>query len=211
MNTKLFIFLLALGCFGACSSNPQKILPVLGQPEVTEKVVDGKTVYDSTEHKISDFSLYNQEGENITQATVEGKVYVADFFFTSCPTICPKVKANLKKVYKEYKDRDDFLLLSHSIDVKHDTIGRLAWYADKFNIDAKSWHLLTGKHADIYKLSPQYLIAALVDEGAPGGFDHSGAVALVDRHRRIRGMYDGTDPEKMEDLIKDIAILLAEK
>ena len=114
----------------------------------------------------------------------------------------------MKKVYEKYKDREDFLILSHSIDTKYDTVGRLAWYADKFNISSKSWHLLTGEKDAIYKMSTSYLIAALEDQEAPGGFDHSGAIALMDRQRRIRGMYDGTDPEAVERLIKDIQLLM---
>lgn len=183
-------------------------LPVLGFKTIVEKEVDGEKVIDSLEHIIPAFSFINQDGNAVTEATVDGKIYLVDFFFTSCPTICPKVKKNMKKIYEQYKDRSDFLILSHSIDTKYDTVGRLAWYANKFNISSDTWHLLTGEKEDIYKMSYQYYITALEAEDAPGGFDHSGAVALVDKKRRIRGMYDGTDPERMEALSRDIQLLI---
>ncbi len=204
-------------CFGslvfllfACGQ-PGPSLPVLGEKNIVKRMENGQEVYDSTDHVIPTFTFYNQAGAEVTEKTVDGKIYLADFFFTSCPTICPKVKANMMKVYEQYKDREDFLILSHSIDVKHDTIKRLAWYAEKIGIDVNTWHLLTGKHDDIYRIAREYYIAALVDDDAPGGFDHSGYVALLDRQRRIRGFYDGTDPEAMKKLSKDIATLYQEK
>lgn len=183
-------------------------LPIIGFKTLVQKEVNGKMVVDSMDHVIPSFTLIDQQGDTITEETVEGKIYLADFFFTSCPTICPKVKKNMKKVYNAYKDYPDFAILSHSIDTKYDTVGRLAWYADKFNIEAKTWHLLTGEKQQIYDLSYEYYITALEDQEAPGGFDHSGAVALVDRQRRIRGLYDGTDPAAMKDLKRDIALLM---
>ncbi|MGH1335355.1 MAG: SCO family protein [Aureispira sp.] len=183
-------------------------LPVIGFKTLVEREVNGKTVVDSMDHVVPSFTLIDQTGATITEKTVEGKVYLADFFFTSCPTICPKVKKNMKKIYEVYKDRSDFQILSHSIDTKYDTVARLAWYADKFNIEAKTWHLLTGEKQAIYDLSYEYYITALEAADAPGGFDHSGAVALVDRQRRIRGLYDGTDPERMKELERDIALLM---
>jgi protein SCO1/2 len=200
------IFASILSCGGK-----SKKLPVMGQKTVVQRMEDGKAVYDSLDHKIPPFKFYNQEGKEITNETVAGKIYLADFFFTSCPTICPRVKANMMKVYDKYKDREDFLILSHSIDVKHDTIERLAWYANKMHIDVSTWHLLTGKKKEIYKIALAYLQTALESDDAPGGFDHSGYVNLIDREGRIRGMYDGTDPEKMDELIRDIAILYREQ
>ena len=196
-----------MACGGA-SKNPSG-LPILGFKQLVEKEVNGKKVIDSLDHVVADFSFVNQDSTTITEKEVDGKIYLVDFFFTSCPTICPKVKKNMKKVYDKYKDKPDFLILSHSIDTKYDTVGRLAWYADKFNISSDTWHLLTGEKEAIFKMARyQYYVAALVDDDAPGGFDHSGHVVLVDRKRRIRGMYDGTDPERMEQLIVDIQKLM---
>lgn len=209
MRHIVFALAIALVCKACISENKNTSgLPVIGFKMAVEKEVNGKKVIDSLDHIIPPFSFVNQDSNTVTEQTVEGKIYLVDFFFTSCPTICPKVKKNMKKVYEAYKDQSDFLILSHSIDTKYDTVGRLAWYADKFNINSSVWHLLTGDKEEIYKMSYQYYITALEAEDAPGGFDHSGAIALVDRQRRIRGMYDGTDPEKMKALIRDIKLLM---
>lgn len=186
----------------------EKNLPIIGFDKLVERQVNGQTVVDTLEHTIPDFTFVNQDSTVITEVTIEGKVYLADMFFTSCPTICPKVKKNMKTVYNQFKTNPDFAILSHSIDAKYDTVGRLAWYAEKLDIDSKNWHLLTGDKEAIFDIAKEYYIAALVAEDAPGGFDHSGAVALVDRKRRIRGLYDGTDPQKMEELAEDLAYLL---
>lgn len=183
-------------------------LPVMGVKIPVEKEVNGQKVIDSLDHIIPPFSFIDQDSTKITEKTVEGKVFLADFFFTSCFTICPKVKKNMKKAYKAFKDRSDFAILSHSIDTRHDTVGRLAWYANKFDIDSDTWHLLTGDKDAIYKIAYDYYITALESPDAPGGFDHSGAVVLLDRKRRIRGMYDGTDPDRMDELVRDIQLLL---
>jgi protein SCO1/2 len=190
------------------NSNPSG-LPIIGNKQLIEKEVDGKKVVDTLDHVVSDFSFLNQEGNPITQKDIEGKIYLVDFFFTHCPTICIKVKKNMKTVYEAYKDNPDFLMLSHSIDPKHDTVARLAFYADKLNVSTKTWHLLTGDKEKIYEMARyQYLITAMEDEDAPGGFDHSGAVALIDKNRKIRGFYDGLDSERMEDLKRDIQLLM---
>ncbi len=201
-----FVLFLMVGCFDA--SEPT--LPVYGFKKVVEKTVNGETIIDSLDHQIPPFSLVDQDSTVITEKTVNGKIYLVDFFFTSCFTICPKVKKNMKRVYQTYKDQEDVLILSHSIDYRYDTVGRLAWYADKFGIEAEKWHLLHGSYEDMLRMSYAYLLTALEDKEAPGGFDHSGSIALLDRKRRIRGFYDGTDADKMDDLIRDIAILLNE-
>lgn len=201
-----FIWILGLSLL-LCSCS-EKELPVVGFKTLETKIVDGKQVVDSIDHTIPNFSFINQDSASITEAIIDNKVYIVDFFFTSCPTICPKVKKQVKRVYAVYKDNPNFTILSHSIDTKYDTVGRLAWYADKFKIETPAWHLLTGTEEEIFRMSKEYYIAALADEEAPGGFDHSGAVALVDRNKKIRGLYDGTDPEKIDVLIKDIQLLL---
>ncbi|MCP4439461.1 MAG: SCO family protein [Aureispira sp.] len=203
--------LFSLFILSSCGDAPTKKLPILGRKIPVERIVDGKKTIDSLEHTIPDFQFVNQDSNAVTGESVDGKVYVADFFFTSCPTICPKVKKQLKRVDEAHRDKDDFLILSHSIDTKYDTVGRLAWYANKLNISSDSWHLVTGVKSEIYAIANEYYIAAFEDKEAPGGFDHSGYLALIDRKRRIRGMYDGTDPKKVDLLIKDIDVLLSEK
>jgi protein SCO1/2 len=195
----------------SCNGNSGKKLPILGERQLVEKTVDGKKMIDTIFHKVGNFSYRDQEGKNITEKNVDGKVYVADFFFTSCPTICPTVKAQMKRVHSKYKKKENFMMLSYTIDPKRDTVGRLAWYANKLNIEPGNWHLLTGNYKSLTKTAAEYLLSAQEDPNSPGGFDHSGYIALIDRNRHIRGFYDGTDPKKVDQLIKDIAVLLNEK
>jgi protein SCO1/2 len=115
----------------SCNGNSGKKLPILGERQLVEKTVDGKKMIDTIFHKVGNFSYLDQEGKNITEKNVDKKVYVADFFFTSCPTICPTVKAQMKRVHSKYKKKEDFMMLSYTIDPKRDTVGRLAWYANK--------------------------------------------------------------------------------
>jgi protein SCO1/2 len=207
LSLLLFLFLL-LSC-----NSPTKKLPVLGEKKIVEKTVDGKKIIDTVNHRIGSFSFKNQLGNIINEKTVDGKVYVADFFFTSCPTICPAVKKQMKKIYDKFKDNKDFMMLSYSIDPKRDTVGRLAWYAKKLNVDlAGNWHFLTGKQDDVYKLAQKdYISHAEENPEEPGGFGHSVYILLVDRKRQIRAVYDGTDPKKVEELMKDISVLISEK
>jgi protein SCO1/2 len=205
-----FLYFMLLFSITACGYNSKK-LPILGERTLIEKKEHGKKVIDTAFHTIGDFSFKNQEGKVITEKTIEGKVYIADFFFTACPTICPIVKKEMMRVYSKYRKTEDFVILSYSIDTKTDTVGRLAWYANRMNIKPGNWHLLTGKYEKMTAMAAQYLLSAMEDPGAQGGFDHSGAIALIDRKRQIRGLYDGTDPKKVDELIKDIAILLKEK
>lgn len=181
-------------------------LPFYGEKTVVQKS-DG--TIDSLPYTVPDFSFINQDGETVTQDLIKGKVYLVDFFFTHCPSICPRVKKNTIKVQEKFKDRDDFLILSHSIDTKYDTVERLAWFADKIGIDTEQWHLLTGNKDDIYSMSAKYFISAMPDSLAPGGYNHSSYIALVDRHRRIRKMYDGLDEDAINNLIADTEKLLA--
>lgn len=195
------VLLSALFIISSCRKE-NKVLPVLGEREV----VNGDTLF----HTIPDFQFWDQDSNRITNETVNDKIYVVDFFFTSCPTICPKVKKNMMRVNEKYMDRNDFLILSHSIDTKRDSVPRLKEYATKIGIEGSIWHLLTGTEDDIYGINEDYFIAAMVDEDAPGGFNHSGNVVLVDKQRRIRSFCDGTDAESVDDFMKDIDVLLNE-
>ncbi len=200
----LSIFIL-FGLLSSCQKTPS--LPYLGNRNTVQNGDKVDTIY----QRISNFSFINQNGDSVTHNTVAGKVYVADFFFTSCPTICPKVKRQMKRVYAAYENSKDFVMISHSIDTKFDTVGRLNWYAQKMNAKAPMWNFVTGEKADLYKIAYDYLLTALEDPKAEGGFDHSGSMALIDRKGHIRGLYDGLDEQKVDLLIRDIAILLKEK
>ena len=188
---------------GACQQ--KETLPILGRRTVSD---GGDTIY----HTISDYRLINQDSIEITPEDLEGKVYVADFFFTSCPTICPTMKTQMLRVHQKFKDRDDFAILSHTIDPKHDSVAVLREYGDRIGIeDASKWFLVTGDQSEIYRLGQSdYMVTTAEEESAPGGFIHSGAFILVDPQRRIRGVYDGTVPEDVDELMRDIEILLKE-
>ena len=161
-------------------------------------------------HTVPGFRLVNQQGDTVTARTFDGHVYVADFFFTICPTICPRMTGQMKRLYDRFKDEPRLLLLSHSIDPERDSVARLRAYAHDLGVpDATRWHFVTGPRREIFALGQQgYFVTAQADSTAPGGLLHSGAFVLVDEKKRIRGLYDGTDPEAVTKLMEDIALLL---
>lgn len=202
----LCLLTLASLSFWYCSSKPQQVeqpLPKLGNWYVE---TNGDTVY----HQIAEFKFLNQEGDSISNADVAGKVYVADFFFTTCPTICPIMKKEMLRVYELYKDNPNFKILSHSIDPTHDTQEVLKDFAEKLGVeDATTWNFLTGPSQKIYEIGQtSYLTTAQEDQLEPGGFLHSGAFVLVDQNGHIRGVYDGTKADQVDDLIRDIPKIL---
>lgn len=208
---KLYVLVILLGLLTGCGSADDK-LPILGQREAVTKVVDGKTVTDSVFQTIPDFAFVSQYGDTVTAKTLADKIYVADFFFTSCPTICPKMKVQLKRVYERFKGNPDVMLLSHTIDPDHDSVAVLREFADNLGVTGRQWLFVTGKRDRIYEIGQNsYMVTAQQDESAPGGVVHSGAFILVDKARHIRGIYDGTTEAGVDKLMKDIDRLLNEK
>ena len=209
---KINTFLLGLLSFFLtnCKENKQT-LPILGERKVVEKNVNGEMKMDTIYTTIPDFSFVNQYGETITQKNTENKIIVVDFFFTHCPSICPKMKAEMLKIYNRYKDKNEVVILSHSIDPKRDSVNVLFSYAKKLGIAGNTWHLLTGEKDSIFGIAKKYLAEVAEDEDAPGGLVHSGNFILIDKQKRIRGYYDGTTDEGAEKMIKDIEYLLNEK
>ncbi|WPR74007.1 SCO family protein [Algoriphagus sp. NG3] len=207
----LMLALISLLCFQCKPAGEKnKTLPKLGNWHINEKTEEGQVVLDTVYHTIADFSFTNQDGETITNESVHGKVYVADFFFTTCPTICPIMKKEMLRVYEEFGGHPDFRILSHTIDPKHDTQDVLQDYAQKLGIeDAKTWNFLTGEAEKIYEIGQtSYMTTAMEDQDAAGGFLHSGAFILVDQEGHIRGVYDGTKADQVDQLIADIPTLL---
>lgn len=203
--TGLFLSAALYGC-----KDKVKRLPFL-QMEVQEKVVEGKTLTDTVFRTIPAFKLFNQDSTVVTDKDFDGHIYVADFFFTSCPTICPTMHRNLLKVYKKYLGNPEVKLASHTIDVKYDTPSRMKAYAAKLGIKGTQWEYLWGTRDEIYALAERnYLVSAQEDKNAPGGFIHQGYLVLVDKEKRIRGAYDGTQDKEVAQLMKDMDILLAE-
>jgi protein SCO1/2 len=213
-NTTLACLLaLSAGLWQACSgsSSAEGELPILGEREVVQQEVDGQLVTDTVYHQVPDFAFINQDSQVVTSLTLQDKVYVTDFFFTTCPTICPKMKSQMLRVYEAFKDEPQLMLLSHTIDPKHDTVAVLRDYADRLQVSSDKWHFVTGEKDSIYSIASQYMVSAMEDEAEPGGFVHSGAFVLVDQNRHVRGIYDGTDPAQVDKLISDIPALLAKK
>jgi protein SCO1/2 len=186
-----------------CACNNPTPLPILGETEI----INGDTVY----YQIENFSFTNQKNETVTNSNFANKIYVADFFFTSCPTICPIMKKNMLLIQEAYKNDVEVLLLSHSIDPKHDTPERLNDYGKRLGIIPEKWFLVTGDKSKIYEAAKMYMVAAQEDANAPGGYLHSGALVLIDKQKRIRGYYDGTIDSEVKALIKDIAKLQQEQ
>ena len=171
---------------------------------------NGKT--DTIYHKIPDFKFLNQDSTWVSQKDFDGKIYVADFFFTSCPTICPKMKTQLLRIYQRYLNNPDIKILSHSIDPDYDRPNVLKKYANRMEVDSKKWNFVTGNKSEIYKIGQKsYMVSAQEDPNEAGGFVHSGAFILVDKNRHVRGIYDGTKEPEVNKLIEDIEILLHEK
>jgi protein SCO1/2 len=196
--------------FTACDSTNKK-LPILGERDWTTKVVDGKEIVDTIYNTIPAFSFVNQNGDTITEQVVKDKIYVADFFFTTCPTICPVMKKQMLKVYDKFKDNKDVMILSHTIDPEHDTPTVLNTFAKDLNVSGTQWQFLTGPKEKTYEIGlKNYMVVAKEDKTAEGGFLHSGAFILVDKDKHVRGMYDGTTEEGTKKLIADIQILLDE-
>jgi protein SCO1/2 len=194
----------------SCDSGKKK-LPIFGERDWTTKTVDGKEVTDTIYNSIPSFKFVNQKGDTVTEKITEGKVYVADFFFTSCPTICPVMKKQMVKVYNEFKTNPDVLIVSHTIDPDHDTPKVLSQFAADLGITGTQWQFLTGPKEKIYEIGEKsYMSTAKADSTAEGGFIHSGAFILVDKEKHVRGMYDGTTEEGTQRLIADMKVLLDE-
>ena len=188
--------------FARCSE-PTKRLPFLGNPDVIGK----DTIYPT----IRDFSFIDQDCTIVTNQTFENRIYVADFIFLSCPTICPVMTKEMTKVYDVYKTSPYVMFLSHTIDPERDTIEALKNYTKSQRIDSRKWRFVTGDKNEIYSIAEEnYFTAAYADSSAPGGFVHGGGLLLIDENRHIRGVYDGTNQKETKRLINDIKILLQE-
>ncbi len=190
---------------------PKEELPVYNPVDVNPRLVDDSVKHISRNHRISDFNLINQNGETITKEDFEGKIYVADFFFTRCQTICPIMAVNMKDLQEEFKNDPDLKFLSHSVTPVMDSVPVLRAYADKNEAIDGKWEITTGDKRHIYELARKSYFAVL-DEGDGGDQDfiHTEQFILVDQEGQIRGFYDGTEKEEMQRIIDDISILKRE-
>jgi len=186
---------------------PKPTLPIYQPAEVNAKLVDTSIVHKIKYHTISDFSLINQNGDTITQDFYNDKIYIADFFFTTCQSICPIMTKNMKEIQDKLINDKEILLLSHSVTPEIDSVQQLKKYEIENNINENKWNLVTGDKKQIYDLARKSYLA--VEDSEFGNFDmiHTENFMLIDKKRQIRGFYDGTDKNEIIRLLSDIEIL----
>jgi protein SCO1/2 len=208
----LFLLIAAAGVFVYAffiydRDKPIRYLPVFGAKSYESK--NGKT--DTVFHTIQNFSFTNQDGQTVTQKTLDGSIYVADFFFTTCHSICPIMSGQMERVVEKFKGNNEVKFISHTVDPQIDTVEQLKRYAIQHNADSKQWMFVTGDKKALYDVArTSYLLDAEKGDGGPDDFIHTQNFALIDKDKRIRGYYDGTDTTDMNQLAKDINLLLAE-
>ena len=189
---------------------PREVLPVYQPAQVTGELVDSTVQHIKKYHTIAGFKLVNQNGDTITQEDYKDKIYIADFFFTTCQTICPKMTGNMAKIQEVIKDDKEVLLLSHTVTPDIDSVAQLKKYAlEKGVIDGK-WNLVTGDKKQIYDLARKSYLVAKDVPYSPYDLVHTENFVLVDKKKRIRGYYDGTDEEAIKQLLHDLEILKKE-
>jgi len=204
MVRTLFLLILAVViAYGTGCKSENKSLPILGNQEI----INGDTI----RHIIPDYLLTDQDSHQLRISEFDGKLYIADFFFTSCPSICPRVQKQMLRLYDKYKDDQRVLLLSHTIDQRHDSVTVLNRYAKNMGVNTEKWKFLTAEKDTIFHLADQYFVSVVDDPDAPKGFDHSGRIILVDKNRHIRGFCEGTDPESVTAFFGTVDQLLAEE
>lgn len=202
MKRFILIAFVAAVVLQACNEEePLRYLPIYGPTDENNK----------SNHKVGDFSLTSQEGKVITQKDFDDKIYVADFFFTTCHNICPIMSGQMERVYDKYKDNSTVMFLSHSVNPEFDSVPVLAKYAAAHHAAASKWIFVTGDKKQIYDLARNsYLVTATEGDGGPDDFVHTQNFALVDKDKRIRGYYDGTDSTDVSKLMLDMDLLLQE-
>ncbi len=186
-------------------------LEIFGPKEPVEKTVEGKIKVDTVYHTIGDFTFIDQDSNIVNQSIVNDKIYVADYFFTTCKTICPKMSDQLMRVQLAFKDDPEVMILSHTVDPEEDSPSTLNAYAEKHNAIKGKWYFLTGDKKQLYDLARNsYFVTAMPGDGGPDDFIHSEQFVLVDKQKRIRGFYDGTEYNDVKRLIDEIKVLKKE-
>ncbi len=208
MRAKNYFLLTPIFLLFSCNSDK---LPVYGNKTVVVKTENGKQTVDSIDYVLPDFAYVDQDSNVVSSASMSNKIFVTEFFFTSCPSICPKMQAQMLRVYEKHKDNPDVQILAFTIDPVRDTVAKLKAYEKKLGIESSKWHLLTGNKDSIYNLAEKFLVSAAEDPDAPGGYVHSGSFILTDKQRRLRGYYDGTKEESVQKLLDELDVLLKEK
>lgn len=198
----LLIVLFSLALTSCQDNNLPDKLPFIGQ----HQYVNGDTIL----YKIPSFDLINQDEQVVNNESFKDHIYISDFFFTSCPSICPKVKKQMLRVYDKYEDDDIIKMVSHTLDPKRDNAEILKLYSSNLGVDTKKWMFLTGDKDELRELALKYFVAVVEDEEAPGGLDHSGKIVVVDKKGHVRAFAEGTDPDDVTELMKEIDVLINE-
>lgn len=190
-------------------------LPVLNPNDLNPEMVDSTLQNSGHGHTIGEFSLTNQDGKTITEREVEGKIHVAEYFFTHCGSICPVMNKQMQRVHRKFKKNNDVKILSFTVDPENDTVQRMKWYADKHGATGNNWHFLTGEKEELYQLARKSYFTLKPAEArnlgdAGSDFIHTNNFVLVDRDLQIRGYYDGTNQAEVTKLMQDIELLLEE-
>ena len=209
--------ILVVGVFVAYyfSQPKEKPLPIINPIDLNEEMVDPELLRIGQGHTIGSFSFRDQNGRKITDKTVKGKVYVVEYFFTTCGTICPKMNMQMQRVQGAYKGDNRIKILSFTVDPDTDSVEQMKRYAQQHGANDQQWHFLTGEKADLYALARKSFFvlkpAEAENQGDVGGdFIHTNNFVLVDQRMRIRGYYDGTSTEEVDKLIRDMQRLLEE-
>lgn len=202
MRRVLIFLYMASICLSACYDKDTSPLPILGNPTING--------LDTINHTIRPFTMFNQDSAPVTNDFFSDHIYLSDFFFMHCPTVCPKVKKQMLRVYDNYKDNPNIKLVSHTLDPKRDTPSKLKMYAENLEVDHNKWIFLTGDKELIYDIKNDYFISAEEDSDAPGGIAHSGKIILVDKAGQVRAFAEGTDPKEVDGMMRDIDKLLQE-
>ena len=209
----IILFFIVFSVVGVSSFNyvqtPTKKLPIYSPSMVSDELVEEDLRYVKKYHRISDFSLFNQNGDSISHDNYKNKIYVADFFFTTCPDICPIMTGNMLYLQEKLKNIDDIMLASFSVTPEVDNVEVLKSYSLEKGVDDSKWNLMTGEKKQIYDLARKsFLVAKKIHNEQSHGMIHTENFVLVDKEKRIRGYYDGTNIEEMDRLLDDIKILL---
>ncbi|MFT6246028.1 MAG: protein SCO1/2 [Salibacteraceae bacterium] len=202
--------------FVSLDANKEDPLPIINPVDIEEEMVDPELIRVGRGHKVGDFSFLNQEGKTITSDEVKGKIHVAEYFFTTCKSICPIMTEQMQRIHNEFKQNDELKLLSFTVDPEADTVAQMKWYADIHDADAKQWHFLTGDKEELYQLARRSYFVLKPAEAqnlgdAGSDFIHTNNFVLVDIQSRIRGYYDGTSELEVSQLIHDIYLLMKEQ
>lgn len=211
----VIIFIVVLACCKQPARNEQaaRVLPFYTSADFTPQWIEKNSAAYNSIHTIPSFQFINQDSASVSEKTFSSKIYVADFFFTACPGICKRLTTNLSLVQTAFKTDSDVLLLSHSVTPESDNVSRLQQYANAFGVIKNKWHLVTGKREDIYGIARNAYFAD-EDMGVKKNSDdflHTENMLLIDKHKRIRGVYKGTSVKDVTDLIADIKVLKLEE